>query len=133
MKRSIGSEDRRSLSWQQPTISLLLILLGAFCFLKYLGWAAVYSGNYGVPSLARLVRDAHQRSLTYFVVCLLIETALIANLAIHLRFVGTELTDFLKVVARVASTTAIAVIGTLGAAYLLSRMGVGWIRGYYDH
>ena len=34
-----GPEVHRSLQWRQSALSLLLVLLGAFCLLKYLGWA----------------------------------------------------------------------------------------------
>jgi small-conductance mechanosensitive channel len=122
--KSLGRlEIRRSPHWLQPTVSLLLILLGAFCLLKYLGWAWVFSGNYGLPSHAGLVQAAQQKSLIYFWAGFLVEAALIANLTINIRFDDTELVGAPKTLARVLSALGIAVMGTLGAAFLLSWIG----------
>jgi small-conductance mechanosensitive channel len=122
--KSLGRlEIRRSPHWLQPTVSLLLILLGAFCLLKNLGWAWVFSGNYGLPSHAGLVQAAQQKSLIYFWAGFLVEAALIANLTINIRFDDTELVGAPKTLARVLSALGIAVMGTLGAAFLLSWIG----------
>jgi hypothetical protein len=122
MKSHGSVEVRRPTHWRQRAVILLLILLGAFCFLKYLGWAWVYSGNYGLPSHAGLVQAARQKSKTWFWGGFLVEAALIANLTIYIRFNDTELTGVPKALARVLSAVAIAAIGTLGIAFLL-----GWI------
>jgi hypothetical protein len=123
MKSHGNLEARRPTHWRQRAVILLLILLGAFCFLKYLGWAWVYSGNYGLPSHAGLVQAARQKSLIYFWAGFLIEAALIANLTINIRFDNTELTGVPKALARMLGALGIAAIGTLGAAFLLSWIG----------
>ncbi len=123
IENSGGLRGRRSLQWRQLALSLVLILLGAVCLLKYLGWAWMFSGNYGLPSHAKTVLAARQWSLTYFGAGLLVEAALIANLTISLRFDNTELTGLLKILVRVLSAVGLAVIGTLGTAFLLSCVG----------
>jgi hypothetical protein len=116
-------EIRRSQRWLQITVNLLLILLGSICFLKYLGWAWVFSGNYGLPSHAGLVLEAQQKGLIYFWAGFLVEAALIVNLTISIRFENTELAGVPKTLARVLSALGIAAIGTLGAAFILSWIG----------
>jgi len=123
MQGSNTREAGDSLQWRRPALSLLLILVSAFWFLKYLGWSWVFSGNYGLPSQAKTVLTARQWSLTYFWVGLLAEAALVANLTISLRFDNTELTGVPKAMARVLGAVAIAVIGTLSVAFLLSWAG----------
>jgi hypothetical protein len=98
-------------------------VVGAFCLLKYLGWAWVVSGAYGLPSQERNVAVARQWSLAYFWAALLAEGALITNLTINLRFDNTELTGIPKAVARVLSALLIAVVGTLGTVFLLGWLG----------
>lgn len=116
-------EVRRSLHWRHLPVNILLILLGAFCLLKYLGWAWVFSGNYGLPSHAGLVLTAQRQALTYFWVGLLVEVGLIANLTVNIRLDGTELSGVPKILARGLSALAVASIGTLGVAFLLSWIG----------
>lgn len=123
MEGSDGPEVRGSLHWRQSALSLLLVLLGAFCLLKYLGWAWVFSGNYGLASHAKTVLAARQWSMTYLWVGVLVEVALITNLMISLRFDNTDLTGVFKTLVRVLSAFGIAAIGTLGTAFLLSRVG----------
>lgn len=83
----------------------------------------MFSGNYGLPSHAGLVQAAQQKSLIYFWAGFLVEAALIANLTINIRFDDTELVGAPKTLARVLSALGIAVMGTLGAAFLLSWIG----------
>jgi hypothetical protein len=101
----------------------VLVLVGALCLLKYMGWAWVVSGLYGLPSQAEKVAAAQRWSLMYFWVGLLAEGALITNLIINLRFNNTELAGVPKAVARVLLAFLIAVIGTLGTVFLLSWLG----------
>jgi hypothetical protein len=124
MKQASGRQEMRgSFRWGQLTLSLLLILIGAFCLLKYPGWAWVVSGAYGLPSQARNVAIARQWSLAYLWAGLLAEGVLIANLTINLRFDNTELTGVPKAVARVLSALLIASVGTFGAMFLFSWLG----------
>ena len=116
-------ETLYSLRWGQLALSIALVLVGALCLLKYMGWAWVVSGLYGLPSQAEKVAVAQRWSLTYFWAGLLTEGALITNLAINLRFDNTQLVGVPKAVARVLSSLLIAAIGTLGTAFLLSWFG----------
>jgi len=121
-----ASEQRQRLRpfrWGQLVLTILLVVVGAFCLLKYLGWAWVVSGAYGLPSQERNVAVARQWSLAYFWAALLAEGALITNLTINLRFDNTELTGIPKAVARVLSALLIAVVGTLGTVFLLGWLG----------
>jgi hypothetical protein len=126
VKLKQASEQRdplRPFRWGQLALTIMLVLAGAFCLMKYLGWAWVVSGAYGLPSQARNVAVARQWSLAYFCAGLLTEGALITNLTINLRFDNTELTGVPKAVARVLSALLIAAIGTLGTVFLLSWLG----------
>ena len=112
-----------SFRWGQLALTMMLVLAGAFCLLKYLGWAWVVSGAYGLPSQAENVASAQRLSLIYFWAGLLAEGALVASLSVNLRLDNTELTGVPKAVARVLGALAIAVVGTLGMAFLLTWIG----------
>jgi hypothetical protein len=99
------------------------MLVGAFCLLKYMGWAGVVSGLFGLPSQAEKVAAAQRWGLMYFWAGLLVEGSLIASLAVSLRLGNTELTGAPKVVAGVFGAIAIAVAGTVGTAFLLTWVG----------
>jgi negative regulator of sigma E activity len=101
----------------------MLVLVGALCLLKYMGWAWVVSGLYGLPSQAEKVAAAQRWSLMYFWAGLLAEAFLIASVTANLRLDNTALTGASKVVARVFGALAIAVVGTLGTAFLLTWVG----------
>jgi hypothetical protein len=123
---SRASEKRDPLylfRWGQLALSIILMLVGAFCLLKYMGWAWLVSGLYGLPSQAEKVAAAQRWGLMYFWAGLLVEGSLIASLAASLRLGNTELTGAPKVVARVFGAIAIAVVGTLGTAFLLTWVG----------
>jgi hypothetical protein len=109
--------------WGQLALSILLMLVGAFCLLKYMGWAGVVSGLFGLPSQAEKVAAAQRWGLMYFWAGLLVEGSLIASLAVSLRLGNTELTGAPKVVAGVFGAIAIAVAGTVGTAFLLTWVG----------
>jgi hypothetical protein len=66
-------------------ISMILILLSALCLLKYLAWASLYSGVYGLPSQAKTIAVARHWGLVYLWVLLLVECALIANLMVTIK------------------------------------------------
>jgi hypothetical protein len=109
--------------WGQLALSILLVLVGALCLLKYLGWAWLVSGLYGLPSQAEKVAAAQRWSLMYFWAGLLVEGCLIASLSRNLRLDNMELSGAPKAVTRVFGAIAIAVVGTLVTAFLLSWVG----------
>ena len=121
-----ASEKREPLNlfrWSQLALSIVLVLVGALCLLKYMGWAWVVSGLYGLPSEAEKVAAAQRWSLMYFWAGLLVEAALVVSVTVNLRLDNTALTGASKVVARVFGALAIAVVGTLGTSFLLSWVG----------
>jgi phosphoglycerol transferase MdoB-like AlkP superfamily enzyme len=123
MQTAEQREYLQSFRWGQLAITMLLVLIGALCMLKYLGCASVVSGYYGLPSQAEKVASAQRWGLMFFWAWLLDECILITNLIINLRFDNTELSGLPKAVARVLSALLIAAIGTMGTAFLLSSVG----------
>ncbi len=109
--------------WMSLTISIMLILISAFCFLKYVAWGSLFSGLYGLPSKSEPTALARQWSLTYFWVGALLEVALVANLAVSFRSSFVELARPLRVLGRSLVAIAIAALGTLGAVFLFIGLG----------
>lgn len=122
-QESVGQETHELLHWRQLTLSVVLILIGALCLLKYMGWAGVVSGLYGLPSQVHTVAIAQHWSFVYFWVGLLAEVVLIVNLAIRLKLDAIDLAGAPKLVARGVAALAIAGAGTLGLAFLLNWAG----------
>jgi len=120
---SARQETREPLRWGFLILSLLLVLISALCLLKYMGWAWVVSGAYGLPSQAGRVAVAHRWSLMYFWAGLLTGGALVASLTFNLRFDRTQLTGGPKIAVRLLVALAIAVVGTVCTAFLLSVAG----------
>ncbi len=64
MNVSTGLSNR----WLRLTLVLALVLLGAFCFLRYIGWAFAHSGSLGLGSRireAQLARDIKAEFASY--------------------------------------------------------------------
>jgi hypothetical protein len=124
LKQASEKRTRRHLfRWGQLALSIVLVLVGALCLLKYMGWAWVVSGLSGLPSEAQKVAAAQRWSLTYFWAGLFAEGSLIASLTVNLRLDNTALTGAPKTLARILGSLAIAVVGTLGTAFLLTWIG----------
>jgi hypothetical protein len=109
--------------WMSLTISIMLILISALCFLKYVAWASLFSGLYGLPSQSEPTALARQWILTYFWVGALLEVALVANLAVSFRSSFVELAGPLRVLGRSLVAIALAALGTLGAVFLFIGLG----------
>jgi hypothetical protein len=123
-KQAFGTSEPLNLfRWGQLALSIVLVLVGSLCLLKYMGWAWVVSGLYGLPSQAEKVAAAQRWSMTYFWAGLLAEGALIATLTVNVRLDNTALTGASKTVARIFGALAMAVVGTLGTAFLLTLIG----------
>jgi hypothetical protein len=116
-------KPRLTFRWGQLALAIMLILVGALCLLKYLGWAGVVSGLYGLPSQAHTVTVAQHWSLLYFWGGLLVEVVLIVNLAARLKLDAIGLEGAPKLLARGIAALAIACAGTLGMAFLLNWVG----------
>jgi hypothetical protein len=104
-------------------ISIVLAIACAFCLLKYLGWASVYSGKYGLPSEAALVALSRRWALIYLWIGLFAEGALIVNLIVTLRQNFFGLSGPLRILARGIVAITIAALGTTTAALMLVAVG----------
>ena len=72
MKQANLSSVRRILGW----LALAPLLIGAsMALLQYVGWSAVYSGNYGLSSRALLVQEADTKAHRYFLILMGLATA----------------------------------------------------------
>jgi hypothetical protein len=109
--------------WVQLTVSILLLVISAFCLLKYLAWASVFSGSYGLSSQAKVVALARTRSLAYLWAGLLAEGTLVAYLVVYFKLNISELSGMLKFWARLFVALAVAGLGTFGVAFLLDWLG----------
>ncbi len=100
--------------------------ISTVCFLRYASWAACYSGWYGLPSYAQQLRVAAARASFYFwsVIALQFTTFVVMWSLVRLRH--TDLSQFLKYVARLGVSVAITIAGTALLAWLLS-----WIRYFH--
>jgi hypothetical protein len=74
-------EDRHNpgFRWAPLVLTVSLVSISALCLLSWAGWAAVYSGNYGLPSHASLVAVAEQRISLYFWAGVVSELALVVT------------------------------------------------------
>jgi hypothetical protein len=128
MKRPEGRSHAVRFRWVRLAIPVLLILIGAVCLLKYMGWAGVVSALNGLPSHASTVAMAARWGLVYFWGGLLAEVVLVVYLGIRLKLDAIDLEGAPKVLARGIIALAIAGVGTLGAAFLLNCIGklLGW-------
>jgi hypothetical protein len=104
-------------------ISVLLAIACAVCFKKYLGWAWVYSGQYGLPSATALVAQAGRWALIYLWIGLFAEGALIVNLIVTLRQNFFDMSGPLRVLARGTIAITIAALGTMTVALMLIAVG----------
>lgn len=114
---------RHSFRFGQLALTILLVIASAICLLKYLGWAWVVSGAYGLPSQAKNVAIARHLSLAYFWGALLAEGALIVNLAVHLKLDILDVNGVLKALARGFTALIIAAVGTVSMMFLLNCLG----------
>jgi hypothetical protein len=72
MKQANSSSVRRILCW----LALVPLLIGAsMALLQYVGWSAVYGGNYGLSSKALLVQEADTKAHLYFLLLMGLATA----------------------------------------------------------
>jgi hypothetical protein len=121
-----ASEERRHgvvFQWGQVAATILLILIGALCLLKYMGYGAVVSSLYGLPSQARVVATAQYWGLVYFWVGLLAEVVLFVNLTTHLKLDSIDLEGAPRLVIRGIIALSTAGAGTLGTAFLIAWAG----------
>lgn len=99
------------------------VTIAADCFLKYVWWAACYSGWYGIPRLAQQAKIASSRASMYLWITVALEfiSCTIIFSLIQLRY--TDLSRFLRFAARISASAAITVIGTALLVFAL-----GWVQ-----
>jgi len=97
--------------WVQLTIVLVLVLLGAFCFLRYLDWAFAYSGTLGLGSRMRETQLANHRAWLFFCMFIVLEMlcAVLVGLAWEPPNFGST---GLRFVARYGSALALCLLAT---------------------
>jgi hypothetical protein len=66
----MGRASRSALLYLWRWIALIALLIGAsLTFMQFAGWAAVYSGNYGLPSREWLLKEATAKAQIYGWAC----------------------------------------------------------------
>jgi hypothetical protein len=92
--------------WRALGIFAVLSILGALSFLRYLGWAAYYSGN---PSAG----EAAERNAEWFLVAFVILEALVALvIASRIRLESTFSSNAVRLVARYATALLVSILWT---------------------
>ena len=114
--------------WRSFRIGLAAVLMAisAVCFLRYMWWAACYSGWYGLPSYAQQLRIAAARASFYRWSVIALQTATLGIVWGLIRLRYTDLSQFLKFAARFAASSAITITGTALLVWLMS-----WIRLFH--
>jgi hypothetical protein len=110
----------------QVGLAAALMAISAVCFLKYVWWAACYSGWYGLPSYAQQLRIAAARASFYLWSVIALQTATLAVVWGLIRLRYTDPSQFLKYGARLAASAAITITGTALLVCFLS-----WFRFFH--
>jgi len=105
------------------SVAIILMLLAADCFLKYLWWTACYSAWYGIPKLASQWKTAGARASLNGWSVIVLEFASVAILFTVLRRQFFETPGFL----RNAPTLILASILTMAGTALLA-LALTWIK-----
>jgi hypothetical protein len=107
-----GVNDMRELKtvsghqWRALAVFAVLTILCALSFLKYLGWAAYYSGN---PSAGEAAGRNAEVFLVAFVILQVIATLVIAS---RIRLEGTFSSKAVRLVARYATALLVSILST---------------------
>jgi hypothetical protein len=92
--------------WRSLAIFAVLTILCALSFLRYLGWAAYYSGNPS-PGLA-----AGRNAELFLVAFVILEVLAALVIASRIRLEGTFSSNAVRLVARYATALLISVLST---------------------
>ncbi|MGA9587677.1 MAG: hypothetical protein WBQ95_20275 [Terracidiphilus sp.] len=101
-----------------------LIFGAAEALLQYAGWAAVYSGNYGLQSQASLIQEAATKARLYgglLATLTIFATLLTAALVAPMQ--DEEVSGSSRWVTRIALSIVIVVVAILTVAIGLSTVG----------
>ena len=110
----VGMQNR----WFRSGLIAAVVVLAAFCFLRYLDWAFSYSATLGLSSRMQQARLANQRAWVFFCLFLVLE----AFSAILVGFSWQE-PDF--------SSAWLRFSARYGLALLLSLLATGIIVGLW--
>jgi hypothetical protein len=91
----------------------------AICFLRYAGWAAAFSGWYGLSDPNLDWHTAQVRATFYFRSFLLLEVLSIAIVSTWIRLRNSDLPVLLKLIARFGISTALALLGSAGLTAII--------------
>jgi hypothetical protein len=69
----MGVKVSLSNRWLRVALESVLVVLAAFCFLRYIGWAFSYSAALGLPSRIRETQLANHRAWLFLCVFLALE------------------------------------------------------------
>jgi hypothetical protein len=100
----------------------------ALLFLKYIGWAATYSGALGVRSRAALAELGHERAVAFFVMFLTFEILTTWVMASLIQLEGIASDNF-RIVARYVVALAFSLFATGILVWLISTIGSAPDRG----
>ena len=112
----------RGYRWLVMAAFALLSILGALSFLRYLGWAAFYSGIFGLPSRASEAQAAGHKAQLFFWVFVVLEGLNTLAMASLIRLAGIW-SAAVRVVARFALALALSFIVTGAVVGVLVAVG----------
>lgn len=97
--------------WLRLTLVLALVLLGAFCFLRYIGWAFAHSGTLGLSSRIRETQLANRQA--WYFLCMFIALEVLCAMVVGLAWEPPNLGSAgLRFAARYGSALALSLLVT---------------------
>jgi hypothetical protein len=105
-------------------VTVVFMAAAAFCVLKYLWWAACYSGWYGLPGYAQQLRDASIRANVYWWSVMVLEAPSVGVVWSLVQFRGADMSQLLRRLARFGAALGVTAIGTgifLGVMIVIRR------------
>jgi hypothetical protein len=99
-------------------LGFALVTASAICLLRYAGWAACYSGWYGLPSYADKIRAAGENARFYFWITLFLQLATLLLFWISVPLSEIDLPAGPKFLVRFGLSAAL----TLGVTAILGLL-----------
>jgi hypothetical protein len=121
--KSTGSAGGSSgYRWLAVALFAVLAILSALSFLRYVGWAAFYSGTFGLSSRVSEAQFAGRKAQLFFWAFLVLEG--FATFAVASLIQLTEIwSTAVRVVARLAIALALSLIVTVAVIGVLVAVG----------
>lgn len=117
---AVSSSNRRARRW----IMLLPVFLGcSITLLKYLGWSAVYSAYYGLPTEVWRVKTAAHWGSIYLWIFLGLSVIAIVGTMILVPFRSERISPGLRGTIRFFAAILIVVLGVMAGAFALTELG----------